>query len=209
VTGYEFSDYWRKRDVPVRIGERVEHNLNMVQLWVFVRGKAEQVAVFYPTDGMWRIHPLPPQNLPWIAYGSSFLLGPVEQKERPLVEIKEAAFDPASKSFHLAFAQGGGCDVNLTDLDDDHIVLEVSFDTAVQGKPFAALRSMYVTELNADMARIALQVPEARSWLEEPIMGFGSASATKAWMGRLIPSRHNVSAPDLVFSGFTAGKASP
>ena len=61
VTGYEFSDYWRRRDVPVRIGDRVEHNLTMVQLWVFVRGKAEQVVVFYPTDGIWRIHPLPPR----------------------------------------------------------------------------------------------------------------------------------------------------
>ena len=54
VTGYEVSDYWLRRDVPVRIGERVEHDLTMLQLWVFVRGKAEQVLVLYPTSGMWR-----------------------------------------------------------------------------------------------------------------------------------------------------------
>jgi hypothetical protein len=209
VTGYEFSDYWRRRDVPVRIGERVEHNLNMIQLWVFVRGKAEQAVVLYPTDGIWRIHPLPPPNLPWSAYGSSFFIGPIEMKERPVVEIKEISFDPATETFHLAYAGGGGGDVRLADLDDDHIVLDVAFDRPITGQPFAALRSMYVTELNADVARIALQQPEAKSWLEAPIMSFTSAKASKVWMGRLVPSRHNISAPDLVFGGFSTEQATP
>ncbi|MBV8963807.1 MAG: hypothetical protein JOY97_12015 [Hyphomicrobiales bacterium] len=209
VTGYEFSDYWRRRDVPVRIGDRVEHNLTMVQLWVFVRGKAEQVLVFYPTDGIWRIHPLPPAHLAWSAYGSSFFLGPVEMKDRPVVEIKEVTFDPASKTFRLSFGNGGHGEVKLADVDDSHVALDVSFDHAIDNQPFAALRSMYVTEFNADVARIALQRPEAKSWLEEPIMSFRSAKATKVWMGRLVPSRHNISAPDLVFSGFSAGEATP
>ena len=209
VTGYELSDYWLRRDVPVRIGDRVEHNLTMVQLWVFVRGKAEQVVVLYPTDGIWRIHPLPPANLPWSAYGPSFFVGPVELKERPVVALEEIAFDPATKTFHLRFAAGGSGDVRLADLDEDRIALEVSFDRAIEGQPFAALRSMYVTEFNADTARIALQLPDAKSWLEEPIMSFRSAKASKVWMGRLVPSRHNISAPDLVFGGFSAGQATP
>ena len=33
-------------------------------------------------------------------------------------------------------------------------------------------------------------------------MAFKTATATKAWMGRVSPSRHNISAPDMVFSGF-------
>ena len=170
VTGYEVSDYWLRHDVPVRIGDRVEHNLTMVQIWVFVRGKAEQVVVFYPTDGIWRIHPLPPPNLAWTSYGSSFFVGPVERKERPVVEIKEITFDPASQSFRLAFADGGPGKVKLGEVDDNHIALDICFDQAVEDQPFAALRSMYVTEFNADVARIALQRPEAKAWLEEKIM---------------------------------------
>jgi hypothetical protein len=209
VTGYEFSDYWRKRDVPVRVGDRVEHNLTMLQLWVFVRGKAEQVLVLYPTDGMWRIHPLPPANLPWVAYGSSFLVGPLERKERPVVDIKEISFDPATRSFHLGFADGASGDVKVADLDEDHIVLDIAFDRSFASQPFAALRSMYVTEFNADAAHIALQIPDAKSWLEQPIMSFRSATATKAWIGRLVQSRHNISAPDLVFGAFSSDKAAP
>jgi hypothetical protein len=209
VTGYDVSDYWRRRDVPVRVGDRVEHNLTMVQVWVFVRGKAEQLLVLYPTDGIWRLHPLPPPHLAWISYGSSFLIGPIETKERPLVEIKDISYDPAARAFNLAFTRGGSAQVKLADFDDDHVVLDVSFDRAVDGMPFAALRSMYVTEFNADVARIALQRPDAASWLEQPIMSFQEASATKVWMGRLVPSRHNISAPDMVFGDFSPGKATP
>jgi hypothetical protein len=207
VTGYEVSDYWRRRDVPVRIGERIEHNLTMIQLWVFVRGKAEQVLVLYPTAGIWRIHPLPPPNLAWTSYGSSFLVGPIESKEVPVVGLKEVSFDPASRTFRLAFADGGTGTVKVGEIDDDHIVLDVGFDRAIAGKPFAALRSMYVTEFNADVARIALQRPDEKSWLEAPIMAFTASRATKTWMGRFLPSRHNISAPDMVFSGFAEENA--
>jgi hypothetical protein len=202
VTGYEVSDYWLRRDVPVRIGDRVEHNLTMLQLWVFVRGKAEQVLVLYPTSGYWRIHPLPPPSLAWTSYGSSFLVGPIEQKQMPVVELKEIAFHPESRTFRLAFADGGAGTVRVSEIDDEHIALDVGFDRAIEGKPFAALSSMYITEFNADVARIALQRPEEKTWLEAPIMAFGASRATKAWMGRVLPSRHNISAPDMVFSGF-------
>ena len=202
VTGYEVSDYWLRRDVPVRIGERVEHNLTMLQLWVFVRGKAEQVLVLYPTSGFWRIHPLPPPSLAWTSYGSSFLIGPIERKQMPVVEFKEISFHPESRTFRLAFADGGTGTIKVSEIDDDHIVLDVGFDQAIAGKPFAALSSMYVTEFNADVARVALQLPEEKTWLEAPIMAFKTATATKAWMGRVLPSRHNISAPDMVFSGF-------
>jgi hypothetical protein len=202
VTGYEVSDYWLRRDVPVHIGERVEHNLTMLQLWVFVRGKAEQVLVLYPTSGIWRIHPLPPESLAWTSYGSSFLVGPIERKQMPVVEFKEISFHPENRTFRLAFADGGTGTVKVSEIDDDHIVLDVGFDRAIVGKPFAALSSMYVTEFNADVARIALQRPEEKAWLEAPIMAFGTARATKAWMGRVLPSRHNISAPDMMFSGF-------
>ena len=75
---------------------------------------------------------------------------------------------------------------------------------AVTGAPFAALRSMYVTEFNADVARIAVREKDAPGWREEPIMAFRRVTATDVWAGRLTPSRHNTSAPDMVFNAFRA-----
>jgi hypothetical protein len=160
------------------------------------------VLVLYPADGYWRIRPLPPAHLGWSAYGSSFLLGPVEVNERPVVNLKEVVFDPKSMTFTITFAKGGTATVAIKNLDRDRITLDVNFDRPVESGPFAALRSMYVTEFNADVARIAAREEGAPSWTESPIMKFGSAKATDIWMGRLVPSRHNTSAPDMMFSRF-------
>jgi hypothetical protein len=35
-------------------------------------------------------------------------------------------------------------------------------------------------------------------------MEFKNADAAELWAGRLVPSRHNTSAPDVVFRGFSA-----
>jgi hypothetical protein len=37
-----------------------------------------------------------------------------------------------------------------------------------------------------------------------PVMPFKSARAAEFWAGRLVPSRHNTSAPDMVFRDFSA-----
>jgi hypothetical protein len=205
LTGYSFANFWRDRDVPFRVGDRVEHGLHIVQLWVRRNERAEEVLVLYPADGYWRIRPLPPAHLAWSAYGSSLLIGPVEQQGRPVVNIKEVAFDPGTKSFRLVFEEGGEATVSLGVLDRDRLTLDVAFSKPVADKPFAALRSMYVTEFNADVARIAAREEGAKGWREEPIMAFKGAKATDVWTGRLVPSRHNTSAPDIVFNRFRTG----
>jgi hypothetical protein len=202
LTGYSFANFWREKDVPFRVGDRVERGLHIVQLWVRRNERAEEVLVLYPADGYWRIRPLPPAHLAWSAYGSSLLIGPVEPQGRPVVNIREVAFDPVAKTFRLTFDQGGEAVVTLSDLDRDRLTLDVHFNRPIDGKPFAALRSMYVTEFNADVARIAAREEGARSWREEPIMAFKGAKATDVWTGRLVPSRHNTSAPDIVFNRF-------
>jgi hypothetical protein len=206
LTGYTFANYWRPHDVPFRVGDRVERGLHVVQLWVRRDERAEEVLVVYPGDGYWRIRPLPPKSLGWSAYGSSFLVGPVETEGRPIVKISEIAFDPAAMTFRLAFAAGGGATLKVDALDRDRLALDVTLDRAVAGGPFAALRSMYVTETNNDVARVALREENAKAWREEPVMAFKTAKATDVWAGRLTPSRHNTSAPDMLFNRFEAPK---
>ena len=88
--------------MPVRVGDRVETGAQLLQLWTRAQDRAEEVLVLYPQDGYWRARPLPPANLKWSAYGSSFLVGPVEFEERPFVDIREVVFDPNTKTFRLA-----------------------------------------------------------------------------------------------------------
>ena len=202
LTGYTFANFWRPHDVPFRVGDRVERGLHVVQLWVRRNERAEEVLVVYPGDGYWRIRPLPPAHLGWSAYGSSFLVGPVETEGRPLVKISDIAFEPATLTFTLTFPAGGSATLKIDKLDRDRLALDVALDRPITGKPFAALRSMYVTEANADVARIAVREEGAKAWREEPVMAFKDAKATDVWTGRLLPSRHNTSAPDIVFNRF-------
>ena len=203
LVGITIPNFWRKTVVPVRVGDRVESGAQLLQLWVRANDRAEEVLVLYPQDGYWRLRPMAPQGLAPTAYGSSFLIGPVDVEQRPIVKMKEVAFEPKTKTFTLAFERGGSATVAMTRIDQNVTALDVVFDRAIDSRPFAALRSMYVTEFNNDVARIAVLDDAGKGWREEAIMSFKRATATRVWLGRASPSRHNTSAPDMAFQGFT------
>jgi hypothetical protein len=203
LVGLTIPNFWRKNIVPVRVGDKVETSAQLLQLWTRYEDRAQEVLVLYPQDGYWRAHPLAPENLKWSAYGSSFMIGPVEFDQRPLVDISEVVFDPNTRSFRLQFVRGGSATLRVEKLDTEREVLDVTLDPPVGGGlPFAALRSMFVTEINNDVAHLGWRVRGAPSWERAPIMDFKRASAVEVWAGRLVPSRHNTSAPDMVFRDF-------
>jgi hypothetical protein len=206
VVGLTLPTFWRPSTTTVRIGNRVEKGIHLLQVWMIRPMGGEEVLVLYPQDGHWRLRPLAPAGLAPTAFGSSFLIGPVEVEGRPIVKIREVAFDPAARTFTLAFERGGAATVKMSTTDQNRNALDVSFDKPVDGRPFAALRSMYITDFNNDVARIAVREKDAKGWREEPILAFKRALATDIWAGRVSPSRHNTSSPDMVFNGFAAGK---
>ena len=94
LVGLTLERYWRPATATVRIGDRVEKNIHLLQLWQIRPMGGEEVLVLYPQDGYWRIRPMAPAGMAPTAFGSSFLVGPVEDDGRPIVRIKEVAFDP-------------------------------------------------------------------------------------------------------------------
>jgi hypothetical protein len=204
LVGLTFPSFWRGNQVPVRVGNRTETGFHLLQLWTRHQERAEEVLVLYPADGYWRARPLPPQSLRWSAYGSSFLIGPVETAGRPFVDIHDVAFDPASRTFTLNFVRGGSATLRLDKLDQERIVLDVALSAPIDSeRPFAALRSMFVTEINADVAHVGWREKDAAAWNEMPVMPFKAARAAELWAGRISPSRHNTSAPDMIFRDFS------
>jgi hypothetical protein len=216
VTGYNFGGFWRDSKVPFRIGDRVIDSFHVVQIWVRHEERAEEVLVVYPPDGYWRARPLPPKHLGWSAYGSSFMVGPVEQVAapdggtRPIVDLKDLSFDPKTRTFTLNFKRGGSAKLAISKLDRERQRLDVAFDKPITSAPFASMRSMYVTQFNNDVAHVAVLEAGAKAWREEPMMSFtGAKAATDVWTGRHVISRHNTSAPDTVFSAFSDGTKTP
>jgi hypothetical protein len=209
LIGYTFSSFWRPNTVSVRVGQRVENGLHLLQLFTKYRQRTEEVLVVYPPDGYWRARPLPPPHLGYSAYGSSFLVGPVEATARPFVDIKEIAFDPATLTFRLALARGGVATLHVEAVDEEHIEIAIGLDPAVAPPlPFAALRSMFVTDTNADTAEATWLTPGARAFATAPVMDFHRDTVTEFRAGRRLPSRHNMSAPDMVLRDF-GGDSTP
>jgi hypothetical protein len=204
VVGWTMPTYWRPATATVRIGDRVEKGLHLIQVWVIRPMGGEEVLVLYPQDGYWRIRPKAPEGLAPTAFGSSFLVGPVEVEGRPIVKLREVAFDPKARTFSVGFERGGSATVRMASLDHNRHVLDVAFDRPIAGQPFAALRSMYVTEANNDVARVAVREPTSKGWREQPILAFEKATASEIWAGRTQISRHNTSSPDMVFGSFNA-----
>jgi hypothetical protein len=203
VVGWTFPTYWRPSTATVRIGDRIEKGLHMLQIWTIRPMGGEEVLILYPQDGYWRIRPKAPQGVAPTAFGSSFLVGPVEVEGRPIVKISEIAIDPKSQTLTVTFVRGGSAIIKMASVDQNKHTLEVTLDKPVAGLPFAMLRSMYVTDFNNDVARVAVREPGAQGWREDGIMSFKGAKATDVWAGRSTISRHNSSSPDMVFGGFT------
>lgn len=209
VVGLRLPNFWRPSTATVRVGDRVETGIHLIQVWMIRPMGGEEVLVVYPQDGYWRLRPLAPSGRSPTAFGSSFLVGPVEVDGRPIVKLKEIAFEPKTRTFTLAFERGGSATVTMLATDQERHILDVALDKGIEGRPFAALRSMYVTDFNNDVARLAMREQGARGWREEPIMAFERATATDIWAGRVAPSRHNTSSPDMIFSGFSTGGERP
>jgi hypothetical protein len=206
LVGHTFPSFWRAATVPVRVGTRVETGLHLLQLFTKFNERTEEVLVLYPADGYWRARPLPPEHLSYSAYGSSFLIGPIEAAGRPFVDIREVVFDPVTRTFRLDFSRGGTATLRLNAVDRTHIALEAAFDHSIATHPFAALRSMFVAETNADAARVTWLAPSGEAYEDAPIMAFRHAEVEELWAGRRLPSRHNTSAPDMIFRSFVGGE---
>jgi len=206
LVGHKLPSFWRNSAVTVRVGDRIETGIHLLQLWTRFEERAEEVLVLYPPDGYWRARPLPPSHMRWSAYGSSFLIGPIENEGRPFVDVRDVSFDPETRSFRLGFARGGAATVRLRTLDQEHIVLDVGLDPVGAEGPFAALRSMFVSETDADVAKVGWRVKGSEAWQRAPVMEFKRASAVELWAGRTALSRHNVSAPDMSFLDFSSSR---
>ena len=205
IVGHTYAESWRSRGAEVMIGDIDEADLHLVQWFQKVDGEFYEFLVVYPFDGYWRAKPIPTEAFPNAAYGTSFLVGPVEQQHRPIVDIAKLKIDPKARAFRMTFARGGVGEIRIVTADRQKIALDVSLEglpASDPATPFAAIRSMFVTETNADTARINWKTDAGL--YNEPVMDFKGANAREVRFDRIELSKHNTSAPDMTFSGFAA-----
>ena len=200
IVGVTYRAYWRPERVAVVVAGRRDRGFHLIQLFIKHGPDVQEALVLHAADGYWRLRPLPLPQFGGSVYGSSFLIGPLEEKtgeetSRPFVRIREITVDPVRMRFRLAFVKGGSATLRVTRIDHDQLTAAVTLTPVAHG-PFLALRSMDVAPDNADTAQ--LQWPGHAA----PAVGFGHATAAAFAFTRPQPSRHNSAAPDLFFDDF-------
>jgi hypothetical protein len=203
IVGHTYAESWRPHGAQVTVGDTSENDLHLVQLFEKIDGKFVEYLVVYPFDGYWRAKPIPTEKFPNAAYGTSFLVGPVEEQHRPIVDMTTLAIDPKQRTFRMTFAKGGRAELKVDVADQKKIAMTVTFADMPKTEPqlpFAAIRSMFVTPTNADASRVNWRT--ATGLYNEPIMDFKGANAREVRFDRIELSKHNTSAPDVTFKDF-------
>ena len=199
LVGHTFVGFWRPDVVDFHVGGRNERGLHLVQLIKRgPRGEVE-ILVVYPADGYWRVKPLPPKTLKDTAYGSSFLFGPVEEDTRPFVAIRSISLRAGDDDVPAFLPQRRE---RRSDGRRDHAR---EHETGPVPRP-AGRRGQAFRRAALDVRDAG---PGGRSGRcmaggegAAPILEFSRINAPSARFGRIKQSRHNLSAPDLVFDEF-------
>ncbi|KTT14821.1 hypothetical protein [Pseudacidovorax intermedius] len=206
IVGMTLPVFWRPQQVPVQVDSRRDRGFHMIQVYRRIDGAMKEALVMYPSDGYWRIKPLPLARFADGVYGSSLLLGPVREEGRPVVAIRDIRIrtQPAIR-FDLRFTGGGSARIALAEVSRTRTALDVRFARAVPAsRPFSVLRSMYVAPDNADISEVQWRTAGPDGAVHtEPLADFQrAAGVAEVSFGRSTPSRHNTSAPDIRYSAF-------
>jgi len=213
MLGNTYETFWRPDHVDVVVHGQVTHQIHLIQL--HLKDETEPTSgrheflVLYPPDGHWRAKPIPALPMTASVYGTSFLVGPVKDAVRPVVELAKVEFIPEQMSFAIDYRDGSHGVMHLAEVNRDKVVLEYAHDRALaSAQPLAAIRSMFVTVDRSDVAEVSWRASAESEPSTRTLLAFTRAPASEVCFGRSLVSKHNTSAPDMWFGGFVTGHSS-
>lgn len=207
MVGNTYETFWRANTPDFVVGDTVTPAIHLMQLYLKDAGEPKlgrhQFLVLYPPDGYWRAKPIPTLPLNYGVYGTSFLVGPVEEAGRPVVELTRVEFVPATRSFVLSYRDGSHGTMRVAEVDREKVALEYAHDRPLPAdRPLAAVRSMFVTPERADLAELSWRAARAAPLTVTPLPAVRELQALEVNFGRSVIANHNRSAPDMWFGHF-------
>lgn len=207
IVGKTLERFWRPNLVKVSVNGVHQDDIHLIQVHLKDRHLPtrlpDEFLVLYPTDGYWRLKPLAAPHLGVGAYGSSFLVGPVEEALRPVVNLAAVEFIPATRTFELDYQDGSHGSMKIVEINPRRAALDYSHDRPSQADtPIVAVRSMYVAPDNADASQVVFHQRGESASVSKNLMTFVRSDVEDIRIGRAIISKHNASAPDMWFGRF-------
>ncbi len=198
VEAVRLEAWWRPRGMDVQVDEgQPVADAHYVRIYRNVAGSNEwpQFFVLY-MDGNMRLIPHPPEGRNRVCFGSSVIVGPVEVGARPLAEIDRVTYFSATRTMVVTYRTGDTAVPDLGDVSRAAARVTVAVYYPTDERPFAAFRSMFVAEGNADVDHVQWR-DAGGAWHDDAIFDYPGGQATEWLFHRATRSRHNTSAPDI------------
>lgn len=207
MVGNTQASFWRPDEVDFVVDGKIEKQIHLVQLYLKDANEPKlgrhQFLVLYPPDGYWRAKPIPTLPLNASVYGTSFLVGPINEVGRPVVEMSRVEFVPATMTFHLSYEDGSHGQMTIAEVSRQRFALNYTHDRPFAAdRPMAAIRSMYVSAEKSDTAEVTWRSAVSGMPVTQPLPSFVRAQGLEVAFGRSMVSRHNSSAPDMWLGRF-------
>ena len=195
VTAHSQATWWKPQGMKITVeGGRSVENAHYVALSRKVSGQNSwpQFLVLY-SDGHLRLIPHPPAGTNSVCFGSSFIVGPMQESDRPFAAIESILVKPRSGIIDITYVDQTTSTITVEELDRRHVKVTIEF-AEVYRNPSLAFISMFVENGNADVDHIEWEGSNGQS-VELPILDFHEGVGNQWSFHRRHESVHNESAP--------------
>ena len=192
------ANWWRPNGMSVSVDQGAPvTDMHYVVVYRKIADSAEwpQFFVLY-MDGNCRLIPHPPIGRDSVCFGSSVIVGPAQTSSRPIAEIASVHYSSAAQTMEVSYAAGGTSVLTLQEVDRTMARVRVTLTCPGNTLPVATIRSMFVTEGNADVDHVQWKDAFDRV-RDDPVMTFPGGDGKEWLFHRETRSAHNVSAPDI------------
>jgi hypothetical protein len=190
--------WWRPSGMTASADARPRiDEIHYVRIYRKIPGVAEwpQFFVLY-ADGNLRLVPHPPVGARSVCFGSSVIVGRAPIRSRPIAEVASVNYVSVSKTLQVTYKAGGSATLSLGQVSRKRARVVVTVRYPTRTDPFATLRSMFVSNRNADVDHV--RWTDASGVLRtKPVARFRRGEGREWFFFRRTPSRHNTSAPDM------------
>lgn len=202
IKGVNVDFWWRQpKTTLVHTNNKYFPSIDFVVIYkrIPTTSSFHQIFVLYQ-DGNSRTLPLPPEEVDWIPFGSSVILGQSNLSDfRPVSEIKRIQIMEIIKErvrLKVNYYDGAAAIINILSRDSvtEVLVTPLTYQRSLSTFPFARFRSMWITDGQCDVDHLRTDNNQPRGILD----GWQNMKGCKVNFFRMCQSTHLTFSPDIM-----------
>jgi hypothetical protein len=207
------ASWWRPQGMDVTVdGNQAarETNIHRIVLARYVpssAGEWPEFLVLY-SDGYLRLIPFPPAGQPLVSYGSSVIVGRIEEvssidgtESRPVAAIQSVDYRISQKQLVIQYRNGESATIDIESVTRSKSILKVTMIAYATDEPCCTIRSNYVSANRCDTSTVIWEDKDGATYTSD-IISFADGVGWNWSFTRQSPSVTRNSSPDITITFF-------